>query len=90
MTIRKKPALHRIRPLYRITTHSLRHYAITKFAKATNGNVVLTSRFARHASPIITMRHIAKDNIQLYSEIENAFLEDRINKLKKLSNAVHV
>ena len=81
-------APHRVRPLYRITTHSLRHYAITKFAKATNGNVVLTSRFARHASPIITMRYIAKDNAQLYSEIENAFSSRNIEGLKVISKSM--
>ena len=37
------------RALHRLTTHSLRHYAITHFAKSTNGNIVLASRFARHA-----------------------------------------
>ncbi len=66
-------AHRRPRPLYRITTHSLRHYAITRFAKSTNGNVVLASRFARHSNPIITMRYIAKDNEQLYREIDGAF-----------------
>lgn len=77
---------HRERPLYRLTTHSLRHYAITRFSKAVNGNVVLTSRFARHSNPLITMRYIAKDNEQLYSEIDNAFSEDRREGIRALSD----
>ena len=43
------------RTLHRLTTHSLRHYAITKLAKSTNGNVVLASKFARHANPSTTI-----------------------------------
>jgi integrase len=62
------------RPLYRITTHSLRHYAITKFAKSTNGNIVLTSRFARHADPSTTMQYISRDNEELYKNIDYAFM----------------
>ena len=61
------------RRLYRLSTHSLRHYAITKFSKSNNGNVVLSSRFARHASPSTTMRYIAKDNEQLYQSIDMTF-----------------
>ncbi len=61
------------RSLHRLTTHSLRHYAITKFAKACNGNLVLTSRFARHSEPTMTMTYIAKDKEQLYTQIDRAF-----------------
>ena len=67
---------HRERPLYRLTTHSLRHYAITHFSKSTNGNVVLTSRFARHANPSTTMRYIAKDKDELYKNIDVAFTDN--------------
>ena len=77
------------RRLYRLSTHSLRHYAITKFAKSTNGNVVLTSRFARHANPSTTMRYISKDNEELYKEIENAFSEEIFSNVKALSKAIH-
>jgi integrase len=72
------------RGLHRLTTHSLRHYAITRFAKATNGNLVLTSRFARHSAPSTTMRYIAKDNEQLYSEIDNAFSTDGMETIRRL------
>ena len=70
------------RTLHRLTTHSLRHYAITKFSKSNNGNIVLTSRYARHASPSTTIRYIAKDKEQLYKEIETAFSLDQAEKLK--------
>jgi integrase len=70
------------RTLHKLTTHSLRHYAITKFAKSSNGNIVLTSRFARHTNPTITIRYIAKDNEQLYSLIDDAFSITQIKILK--------
>jgi len=78
---------HRSHPLYRLTTHSLRHYAITHFAKSTNGNVVLAARFARHANPSTTMRYIAKDKDELYRNIDFAF-SDRITPLKRLSKSI--
>jgi integrase len=62
-----------VRHLHRFTTHSLRHYAITSFAKQTNGNVVLTSRFARHADPSTTMTYISTRKDELYNEIDNTF-----------------
>ena len=62
-----------VRHLHRLTTHSLRHYAITAFAKQTNGNVVLASRFARHADPATTMTYISTRKAELYKEIDNAF-----------------
>ncbi len=61
------------RRLHRLTTHSLRHYAITKFARATNGNLILTSRFARHHDPNVTMTYINTDKTELYGAIERAF-----------------
>ncbi len=62
-----------VRQLHRLTTHSLRHYAITAFAKQTNGNLVLTSRFARHSDPSTTMTYISTRKEELYKEIDNAF-----------------
>jgi integrase len=77
-------ASRRSRALHRLTTHSLRHYAITHFAKSTNGNVVLASRFARHSDPSTTMRYIAKDNDELYKNIDFAF-SDKLASLKRLA-----
>jgi integrase len=76
---------HRPRPLHRLTTHSLRHYAITRMAKSTNGNLVLASRFARHANPTTTMRYIAKDNEELYRNIDFAFDKQKIEAIKQLT-----
>jgi integrase len=78
---------HVPRSLHRLTTHSLRHYAITHFAKSTNGNVVLASRFARHSNPSTTMRYIAKDKDELYKNIDFAF-SDKITPLKQLSKSI--
>ena len=61
-----------VRSLHRLTTHSLRHYAITRFARACNGNLVLTSRFARHREPGVTMTYINTDKTELYGVIERA------------------
>ena len=75
------------RTLHRLTTHSLRHYAITHFAKATNGNVVLTSRFARHTGPAMTMHYISHDNEELYKNIDHAFpITEAINLKRKFYN----
>lgn len=62
-----------VRQLHRLTTHSLRHYAITRFAKGCNGNLILTSRFARHHEPNTTMTYIAKDKDELYGQIDRVF-----------------
>ncbi len=71
------------RTLHRLTTHSLRHYAITSFAKQTNENVVLTSRFARHADPYTTMVYIHTKKKELYKEIDNTFLLEQALSLRK-------
>ncbi len=72
-----------VRHLHRLTTHSLRHYAITSFAKQTNGNLVLTSRFARHSDPSTTMTYISTRKEELYKEIDNTFGLSQAISLKK-------
>lgn len=62
-----------VRKLHTLKTHSFRHYAITKFARASNGNLILTSRFARHSEPNTTMTYINTNKSELYSAIESAF-----------------
>ena len=71
------------RRLHRLTTHSLRHYAITSFSKQTNGNVVLTSKFARHCNPDTTMVYISTKKEELYKEIDNIMSIGSIDKLKR-------
>lgn len=58
------------RQLHRLTTHSLRHFAVTTFSKKTNGNLILTSKFARHLNPSTTLNYIHSDKSELYSFIE--------------------
>jgi integrase len=70
------------RRLHRLTTHSLRHYAITSFSKQTNGNLVLTSRFARHADPSTTMIYISTKKEELYKELDNMAM-DSVERLKR-------
>jgi integrase len=78
-----------VRHLHRLTTHSLRHYAITRFAKQTNGNLVLTSRFARHSDPSTTMTYITTRKEELYKEIDNAFgLGEAVGLKSKLTRNV--
>ncbi len=74
---------HKERQLFRLTTHSLRHYAITRFAKSTNGNIVLTSRFARHSRPDITMTYVGKDQEELFGNIDFAFSANRLRSLQE-------
>ena len=63
----------RPRELHRLTTHSLRHYAITRFSKSVNGNLILTKAFARHREVAVTLNYINTDKSELYSAIEKAF-----------------
>ena len=69
-TVNGRPERH----LHRLTTHSLRHYAITRFSRSVNGNLILTSRFARHREPAVTMTYVNTDKTELYSAVEKAFL----------------
>ena len=73
---------HVPRRLHRLTTHSLRHYAITSFSKQTNGNIVLTSRFARHADTSTTMVYVSTKKEELYKEIDNTFSLQKVQSLK--------
>jgi len=72
----------RARKLHRLTTHSLRHYAITRFAKNTNGNLILTSRFARHVDPSTTSIYISTSKQEVYDVID-AMAVDEVAALKK-------
>ena len=75
------------RSLHRLTTHSLRHYTITKFAEQTNGNVFLTSKFARHTKPATTMIYISTNKKVLYDGIDGAF---SISEAQRLSSRLSV
>ncbi len=70
------------RSLHRLTTHSLRHYAITSFSKQTNGNIILTAKFARHRATAVTLTYISTSKQELYKEIDKAFSVDQADRLK--------
>lgn len=76
----------RTRRLHRLTTHSLRHYSITRFARNSNGNLILTSKFARHTSYSSTNTYINVDRKEIYNIIDNiavsevALLKKRLDK----------
>ncbi len=61
------------RRLHRLTTHSLRHHAITMFSKSNSGNLPLTKRFARHQSVSSTQVYIYTSNDELYKAIDTAY-----------------
>ena len=75
------------RTLHNLTAHSLRHFAITKFAEQTNGNVFLTSKFARHTKPATTMIYISTNKKALYDGIDGAF---SISEAQRLSSRLSV
>jgi integrase len=67
-------ASHSIRPLYRLTTHSLRHFAITRYYNFTR-DVAATNLFARHTRTNLktTMSYISSGRDALYQNIESVF-----------------
>ncbi len=73
--------------LHRLTTHSLRHYAITNFSKKNNGNVVLTSKFARHHRVETTMTYIHTGKEELYRSIAMAQEDGFLVKIKRMQES---
>jgi len=73
------------RTLTRLTTHSLRHYAITNHAKKNNGNVVLTNKFARHLRLQTTMTYIYTSKDELYRSIERAQNNELLERIRKMT-----
>ncbi|MDE1849396.1 MAG: site-specific integrase [Candidatus Micrarchaeota archaeon] len=71
------------RRLHRLTTHSLRHYAITKFAQQCGGNVYLTSKFARHSDPSITSVYVNVSKQELYQQMDKMGDLQAIVQLKR-------
>jgi len=74
------------RTLHRLTTHSLRHYAITTFSRAVNGNIILTKAFARHREIGSTQVYIHTDKRELYDAIEIAFSKNYTKTLLQNQN----
>jgi integrase len=76
------------RPLYRLSSHSLRHYAITNFCRKNGGNAVLTSKFSRHTNLQTTMIYIHTEKNELYESIERANDNERIKRIKEMQESM--
>jgi integrase len=74
--------------LHRLTTHSLRHYAITNHARKNNGNVVLTCKFARHRDFHTTMVYVHTDKKELYESVMNAQEDGILAKVRMIQERV--
>jgi len=74
--------------LHRLTPHSLRHYAITNHARKNNGNVLLTSKFARHRDVATTMVYVHTDRKELYDSITTAQEDGILSKVKQMQERV--
>ncbi len=72
------------KPLFRLSPHSLRHYAITNFSKKNAGNVILASRFARHSNIQVTMTYIHTKREELYASIERANDDKLLRRAEKI------
>jgi integrase len=72
------------RLLHRLTPHSLRHYAITNHARKNNGNVTITSKFARHRDIDTTMIYIHTGKEELYQSVMNAAEDGILSKVRRL------
>lgn len=81
-------AAEKPKALQRLSSHSLRHYAITNFCKKNGGNAVLASKFARHSNMQTTMIYIHTEKAELYESIERANDERLIRKVKKMQERV--
>ena len=71
------------RSLHRLTTHNLRHYAITSFSKQTNDNIILTAKFTRHRATAVTLTYISTTKQELYKEIDKTFSIEQVERIKK-------
>lgn len=74
--------------LHRLTTHSLRHFAITQFSRRNNGNVVLASKFARHTNMQTTMTYIHTEKEELYRSIRNIEKDGILEKVRRMQGEV--
>jgi integrase len=74
--------------LHRLTTHSLRHYAITNFSRKNNGNITLTSAFARHRDLKTTMTYVYTNKKELYESMVLAEEDGVLSKVKKMQEKI--
>jgi integrase len=72
------------RNLHRLTTHSLRHYAITKFNRAVAGDIMLTKAYARHRDVSSTQVYVHTSREEVFDATERAFSENNIMHTERL------
>ncbi len=80
----------RPKPLFRLSPHSLRHYAITNFCRKNGGNVALASKFARHTNLQVTMTYIHTAKNELYESIERANNRELLEKVRRMQGVCKV
>ncbi len=74
----------RPKPLYRLSPHSLRHYAITNFCRKNNGNVMLAAKFARHTNLQTTQIYLHVGKNELYESIERAQDNEILERVSRM------
>jgi len=79
----------KVKPLYRLTPHSLRHYAITNFCRKNSGNVMLASRFARHTNLQTTQIYLHVDKNELYESIERAQDDRLLRRVRRMQEKIN-
>lgn len=80
----------RPKPLYRLSPHSLRHYAITNFCRKNGGNVMLAAKFARHSNLQTTQIYLHVEKDELYGGIERASDERLLERVRKMQSSLEV
>jgi len=76
------------KPLYRLSPHSLRHFAVTNFCRKNGGNVMLAGKFARHTNLQTTMTYIHTEKDELYRSIERAQDGELLERVRKMQEKV--
>lgn len=71
-TTKEKVPNRTTRKLYRLTTHSFRHYGVTTVYRKSH-DIILAQRFARHRAISSTQGYIHQSNDELNSAVENSF-----------------
>ena len=74
--------------LYRLSPHSLRHYAVTNFCRKNGGNVALASKFARHTNLQTTQIYIHVDKDELYESIERANNNELVERVRMMQTKI--
>lgn len=70
------------RHLHRLTSHSLRHYAITTFNRSVGGDIMLTKAYARHREISSTQVYVHTSQQELFSAQEAAFSQTTDKQLR--------